>query len=143
MTDDRALSAELLQEYAEHSPYRGVLAQPTFKVVGGNPACGDRIELGVEIDGETVKSARFLAAGCIISKASAGLMAELIDNKPVAHVLGLTIKELEAGLGSDFRSRIKCVLLPLFVLQEGLKKYRAAPTPGATYEVSAPRNLGL
>lgn len=143
MADDRALAAELMSEYAESSPYHGVLPEPTFSVEGGNPACGDKISMTVKLEDGIVKHTKFLAQGCLISRAAAGLMGELVENKSIEQILALGIKELEQGLGTDFRSRVKCALLPLYVLQEGLKQYQQKPVPGAALHVSAPRNLGI
>ncbi len=143
MNDDRALAAELMQEYAENSPFHGVLSTPTFSVEGGNPACGDKISMTVKLEDGLVKEAKFIAHGCLISRAAAGLMGELIENKSVEQVLGLGIKELEQGLGAEFRSRVKCVLLPLHVLQEGLKQHQKNPICAGPFHVLVPRNLGM
>lgn len=142
---DSELYGELMREYAERSPFIGQMESPTFTVKGGNPACGDEVELQVLLDGETVKTTRFQAHGCLVNRAASGLLAELVNAKTVSEVLRLSLAHLEGALGAEFRSRAKCALLPLFLLQEGLKRYHAARPEGESgvvFRISAPRSLG-
>lgn len=51
---------------------------------GDNPLCGDRIELFVRLDGDTVADISFQGKGCAISQASASLMTGAVKGKTVA-----------------------------------------------------------
>src|SRR5207244_2155692 len=54
---------------------------------GNNPLCGDRIQLYVQLDGDTIRDIGFQmpqGSGCAISKASASLMTEAVKGKSTA-----------------------------------------------------------
>lgn len=55
-----------------------------------NPLCGDRIELGLAMDGEVITAAGFRGHGCAIAKASASLMTEAIQGKTAAQARALS-----------------------------------------------------
>ncbi len=50
---------------------------------GVNPVCGDKITWYVRLDQEkkVIREAKFTSAGCMISRASAGLLAEMVQGK--------------------------------------------------------------
>jgi nitrogen fixation NifU-like protein len=87
-----------------------------------NPLCGDRLRvelrLGSHHDVETV---RFQGDACAIATASADLLAEMVEGRPVAHALRLEREALLSALGAPIRaSRLACVSLPLAVLRGAL-----------------------
>lgn len=49
-----------------------------------NPLCGDRITLCMRVEDGVVREVRFDGHGCSISQASASMMAEALEGKPVA-----------------------------------------------------------
>ncbi len=52
---------------------------------GNNPLCGDRIQLYVQLDGDTISDIGFQmpqGSGCAISKASASLMTDASKANP-------------------------------------------------------------
>ena len=52
---------------------------------GNNPLCGDRIQLYVQLDGDTISDIGFQmpqGSGCAISKASASLMTDAVRRWP-------------------------------------------------------------
>jgi nitrogen fixation NifU-like protein len=110
---------------------------------GNNPLCGDRIQLFLRIDGETVTDIGFQmpqGAGCAISKASASLMTGAVKGKPVAEAEQLfrAFREMLAGGAPApgklaafagvraFPSRIKCANLAWHALHAALEN-RAEP----------------
>ncbi len=50
---------------------------------GNNPVCGDSIEWFVQVDNSIITDIRFKVEGCLISKASAGLLANLVVKKSI------------------------------------------------------------
>jgi len=62
---------------------------------GYNPLCGDKIKVGLRLDGERISEVGFEGSGCAISTASASLMTEAVK--------GRTLTETEA-LFSSFRA---------------------------------------
>ena len=105
---------------------------------GNNPLCGDRIQLYVQLDGDTISDIGFQmpqGSGCAISKASASLMTEAVRGKSAADAEGLfqAFREMLAG-GTNapgklaafsgvraLPSRIKCANLAWHALHAALQ----------------------
>ena len=108
------------------------------KAEGNNPLCGDRIQLYVQLDGETISDIGFQmpqGSGCAISKASASLMTEAVKGKPAADAEAMfqAFRDMLAG-GTNapgklaafsgvraFPSRIKCANLAWHALHAALQ----------------------
>jgi nitrogen fixation protein NifU and related proteins len=110
---------------------------------GDNPMCGDRLELWLQFNGDTIAEVGFKARGCAISVASADLMAEAIRGRTPATAKRLceafshmvqngTCAECEPELAKplsalqplrgvhEYPSRIKCANLPWRALTAAL-----------------------
>lgn len=55
---------------------RGRLDSPTSSAEGNNPMCGDRVEVEVRIEDETIAEVGFTGDGCAICLASASMMTQ-------------------------------------------------------------------
>ena len=92
---------------------------------GANVTCGDRVRIyaSVSADGKTIKDASFEGEGCAISLAAASMVTENAKGaslEEIAHWDCAQIFDwLETELGP---ARIKCGLLALETLQEGIKR---------------------
>jgi len=86
-----------------------------------NPLCGDRVRIQANLaDGRLVEG-RWTGDCCAISAASADVLLEMAAGQPASRVRELTIESILERLDSDIRpSRMKCVALPLTVLQGAL-----------------------
>jgi nitrogen fixation NifU-like protein len=87
-----------------------------------NPLCGDRLRIEVRLSPEReVERVRFQGDACAVATASADLLAEMVEGRPVGEALGLERDALLAALGAPIRaSRLGCVSLPLAVLRGAL-----------------------
>jgi nitrogen fixation protein NifU and related proteins len=108
------------------------------KAEGNNPLCGDRIQVYVQLDGDTISDIGFQmpqGSGCAISKASASLMTEAVKGKPAADAEAMfqAFRDMLAG-GKNapgklaafsgvraFPSRIKCANLAWHALHAALQ----------------------
>ncbi|GAC1347716.1 MAG: SUF system NifU family Fe-S cluster assembly protein [Acetobacteraceae bacterium] len=98
---------------------------------GDNPMCGDRVEVFIRRDGDTISAIGFEARGCEISIASADLMCEAVDGQLAGRVRRFAdevetmartgrCEACEAALERvrplsavhEYPSRVKCVTLP-------------------------------
>lgn len=116
---------------------------------GDNPLCGDRIQLYLRIEGDTVSEIGFQGAGCAISQSSASLMTQAVQGKTTqqAEELFRAFHEMVAGPGEtagDFRgslgklaafagvrafpARVKCANLPWHTLRAALQGATEAVT---------------
>lgn len=67
-----------------------------------NPLCGDRIEIGLRVAGDTIEAAAFDGEGCAICLASASLLCELAPGRAVAalRALGALLHDALAAVGA-------------------------------------------
>ena len=117
--------SEIIVEHFRHPRNYGALAAPEVAYEDVNPLCGDRIriELHVSTD-QTIAAVRFRGDSCIISRAAASILTELIQGRTLQEVVVLPQDVLLTALHTSIRpARMKCALLPLYVLQTGIATY--------------------
>jgi nitrogen fixation NifU-like protein len=116
---------ELLMDHFKNPRNRGQLEKPDFIVAQFNPSCGDKISVqGVVKDGILIQVA-FEGKGCVISQASASMLSELCLGKPINEILRLKEEDILKIIGMELGPiRIKCALLSLMALQEGILEYK-------------------
>jgi nitrogen fixation protein NifU and related proteins len=101
--------------------YRGTLPEANAAFEDVNPLCGDRIRIECRIAGGRVRDARHRGDSCAICAASADVLLESVIGVSVDTALMTTAADLLARLQADVRaSRMRCVTLPLTVLQGAL-----------------------
>ena len=138
------LYGDLVMDHYRAPRNRAPLTEADVEAEEFNPFCGDRAILQLKLDGQGVVlavSAR--SEGCSIIQAATSMLSGLLRGKSLSEVeeLGERFRALmkngagddEAGLGDllalqvvrRYPVRIKCALLPLTALEEGIKAYRA------------------
>ena len=117
---------ETLFDHFRHPRHYGALPTPDVAYEDVNPLCGDRIRIELQINAEQIVTViRFRGDACIISRAAASILTELIQHWTLQQVERLQPETLMAGLNTVLRpSRVKCALLPLWVVQAGIAAYR-------------------
>lgn len=112
-----------------------------------NPTCGDEIRLELAVEDGHIARVGFTGQGCSISQASASMMTQILEGKPVEEALGLARRFTEMMHGDDaaakdrslgdlralagvskFPVRVKCALLGFDALQEALRSREDSPT---------------
>jgi nitrogen fixation NifU-like protein len=120
---------------------------------GHNPACGDELELQLELDHDRIKDVHVGCKGCAISVASGSMLAEIVKGRPIEEVKRIAelvkrmlkgedvelpddLEDIDALKGvRQFPVRIKCALLSWATLMEGIKSYeKGAPSDTASTE---------
>ncbi len=111
---------QIIDRY-KHPQKRGVLEPHDITYEDENPLCGDRIRIDLRVDpAGTITRAAFSGDGCAISQASADLLTEYIEGKPLEEVRKLSKEDLLEMLGIELSPiRLKCALLSLKVLKAG------------------------
>lgn len=114
---------QFLDHYHNPSNF-GVLDDPDIDVEMDNPTCGDMIHLTVRLgeDGR-IAEVMFDGHGCVVSMASASMFTEAVIGKTPAEVETMSLEDIQALMGGVRLSigRIKCAMLPLNAMKEGLK----------------------
>ena len=114
--------SSVIRERFRAPRYRGTLPDANASFEDVNPLCGDRICIECRIAGGKVVDARHHGDSCAICAASADVLLESVIGRPVDSVSAVTVANLLERLQADVRpSRMKCVMLPLTVLQGALE----------------------
>ena len=132
------LYRELILDHFRRPRNRGTLQEPTLRLEGVNPVCGDEIQLDLLVKDGRIDAIAFSGQGCSISQCSASMLTErlkgaslseardvlnsvramLTEGAPPAADLG----DLESLEGvAKLPVRVKCAMLSWNVLQDGLE----------------------
>jgi nitrogen fixation NifU-like protein len=112
-------------EHFRHPRNYGALPAPAVAYEAVNALCGDRIRMELNVSAEqTITAVRFRGDSCIISRAAASILTELIQGRMLQEVVTLSQDVLLTALHTPIRpARVKCALLPLHALQVGIATY--------------------
>lgn len=127
--DLKKLYQERLLDHYNHPRHKTALTRTDFSSGVFNPSCGDAITLEGTIDNSILTHARFTAQGCVISCAAASLLLEACVNTSIQEIQNLTTEYMQELVAIPLGpTRLRCALLPLEALQNGLKSYLAKGT---------------
>ena len=125
MTSDlNDLYQELILDHQKHPHNFGELEGANHHAEGFNPLCGDRISLGLKVDGAgVIQDIRFKGSGCAISKASASMMTVALKGKDTGEAEKMFRKFHGMVTGEGDRNQAKDLgKLKVF---EGVREYPA------------------
>ncbi|MEP7162442.1 MAG: Fe-S cluster assembly sulfur transfer protein SufU, partial [Candidatus Moraniibacteriota bacterium] len=74
---------DVLLDHYRNPRNNGRLPHPTHQSEESNPACGDVLQMDIEVKNDKIKDVKFMGSGCAISQASASLLTEAIKGKGV------------------------------------------------------------
>ena len=139
-TDDFAdLYQEVILDHGRKPRHARRLETFDATAKGDNPMCGDRVQVWVALNNDTIANVGFEARGCAISIASADLMAEAVKDRSQVDTRALfaafremartgTCPACDAALEAplerlaplsgvhEYPSRVKCATLPWHAL---------------------------
>ena len=135
------LYREVLIDYSRSSTRKGTVEPADLRAHGINPVCGDEIELTAAVVNGKLVQVRFTGHGCVISQASAAMMAEALEGSDIPKVRGLLASfkkmmlenapvaslppELETVAALEgvrrFPLRVKCATLGWNAMLQGLE----------------------
>jgi nitrogen fixation protein NifU and related proteins len=137
--DLRDLYQEVILDHSRRPRHSVRLEDFDSTAKGDNPMCGDRVQVWLKFDADTIDHIGFEARGCAISIASADLMAETVQGRAKADTRALfeAFREMartggcsacDAALAKpierlaplagvhEYPSRVKCATLPWHAL---------------------------
>lgn len=119
------LYRELLMDHYRHPRNKGRLKNPDFSSGQFNPSCGDSITIDARIVDDRLDEITFEGKGCVISQATASLLTNFAKGKVLSEVLSFDKNTILKLIGMQLGpTRLKCGLLPLEALQDGIKNYQ-------------------
>jgi nitrogen fixation protein NifU and related proteins len=114
--------SDVIRERWRKPRHRGEVAGANAVAEDVNPLCGDRVRMMVRVHDGQIAAARFAGDSCAICTASADVVSESIEGKSPAEASKLTSEDVLTVLQTDVRpTRLRCVTLPLTVLQQALQ----------------------
>lgn len=116
------LYREVLLDYFRSSTRKGKVDPADLRAHGINPVCGDEIEVTAELKDGKVSKLRYAGHGCVISQASAAMMAEAIEGAPVEKAKSLIAAFKKLMLENGDPKSLPEELEPLASL-EGVRKF--------------------
>jgi nitrogen fixation NifU-like protein len=115
------LYREVILDHNRNPRNKGTLDPADFSYEDTNPLCGDEIRIDLRVVDDRVAEIRFSGRGCAISQASASILTEMVDGRPLDEIKALTKDDLLEELGIPLSpARLKCALLGLKVLKAGI-----------------------
>ncbi len=112
---------EVILDHYQNPRNRGTLDPHDYTYEDSNPLCGDEVRIDVRVKDGAVDEIAFSGQGCAISQASASILTELVEGKPLDEVKALGKDELLEEIGIELSpARLKCALLSLKVLKAGI-----------------------
>lgn len=73
------LYREVLMDYYRSSTRKGAAEPADLRAHGINPVCGDELEITARCEAGRLTQVRYTGHGCVISQASAAMMAEALE----------------------------------------------------------------
>ena len=121
---------ENVMDHYRHPRNRGRLENPDFSSDDTNPSCGDNVVFNGRIQDGALVELFFEGRGCALSMASASMLTQVCQGKKLQEILSLDKKFIIDMLGLELGpNRLKCAILPLKVLQQGVTSYLKEQQP--------------
>ena len=99
----------------------GELASPSLSICIGNPVCGDRIQIHLEVNAQRITCARHRAWGCATSIATGSIFCEAVEGIETTAAIMITKAEIAQMLGELEPSQHHCLEM-LHLLFDRLKE---------------------
>lgn len=126
---------EHILDHYKHPRNFGVLDPADVDHEANNPLCGDQIRLTFTVDeANKIKDVKFTGRGCAISQASASLLTSKAKGQSLDDIKRIERDDVVKMLGIPVSPvRLKCALLSLAVLREGVEIFekRLPPSPSS------------
>ena len=115
---------EELMDHFKFPRNKRPLCQSNFVADDRNPSCGDRVCIKGLIEKDMLKALCFDGSGCILSQATCSMLSEHVQGKSLKDILQLNKDEIVKLIGiSVAQTRLRCALLSLQVLQQGITQF--------------------
>lgn len=136
MTEDYIPSQIILEYYSNPVNY-GVLKPYDLKIEGKNKDCTDHVSIYLLFskDKKKVSKISFTHTGCVISKAGACIVTELVLDKKIEDILKIKPEAIVENLGGVLQTRIRCAYLTINLIKKALKEKNLKFPTSVFYEI--------
>ncbi|MEW6730870.1 MAG: iron-sulfur cluster assembly scaffold protein [Acidobacteriota bacterium] len=115
--------SRVLLDHLENPRNVGELAAPAMVAEVINSACGDRIRLSLQVEGECIVAAKMRAYGCAPTLAAASVLTELVAGKSIQVANSLAPAAVESALEGLPRGKKHAADLAIEALQAALSAH--------------------
>lgn len=115
----------ILMDHYKNPRNRGTVSMPDFSSEQLNPSCGDQICMAGTVHENHITQVMFEGYGCVISQATASMLTVYALGSSLDMLLTVDSSAVQKLIGMELGpTRLKCALLPLQALQQGIQLYR-------------------
>jgi nitrogen fixation NifU-like protein len=100
----------------------GVIENPDGYAKVESSACGDMMEIYIQVAGDTIADVKFRTFGCAAAIASSSLASEMIKGQPIKTASDLTEADIADELGLP-EPKLHCSVLAVSALHAALNDY--------------------
>ncbi len=119
----------MIMDHYDNPRNFGAMDDPTVTLRGGNPNCGDSINIYLRLAGDVIEDISFDGKGCIISQATTSLLSEFVKGKTVGRVGKLDSDYMRELVGKDLLvTRPRCSRLALETLLSWIREFGGGKT---------------
>ena len=114
---------EQVKEYFQNPRNLEVMADATVMGQGGDPGCGDYIELYLKIENDIILKASAMVAGCPYAIATTSVFTEMITKKSLDDAMMISGDQVVSLLGGLPEVKIHCSLMGPEALRNAAHNY--------------------
>ena len=114
---------EKVKEYFQKQTNLEIMTDATVLGKGGDPGCGDYIELYLKIENDKILKATAMVAGCPYAIATTSVFTEIITNKSLDDAMMITGDQVADLLGGLPEEKIHCSLMGPEALRNAAHNY--------------------
>ncbi len=123
-----------VKEYFQKQTNLEIMTDATVLGKGGDPGCGDYIELYLKIENDKILKATAMVAGCPYAIATTSVFTEMITNKSLDDAMLISGDQVADNLGGLPEEKVHCSLMGPDALRNAAHNYIMArictPTGG-------------
>jgi len=123
MSDFGWYTEEVIDHY-QNPRNMGELESPDGVGIVGNPACGDMMQLQIEVRDGRIEDVAFKTFGCGAAIATTSVATELIKGKTIDAALKVTNQDVMEVLGELPSVKVHCSVLAEEAIQAAVDDYR-------------------
>jgi nitrogen fixation protein NifU and related proteins len=122
LTEEQLIYKENIIDHYKHPRNRRKIDSASVHYSDFNPLCGDKIDVYIVINNDTVTDVGFEGKGCAISQAAMSMLTERIKGMSAAEVAHISREDILQLLGIPIGVvRMKCAMLGLRATQKALE----------------------
>lgn len=114
---------ELVIEHFSNPRNVGVIENPDGYGNVESDACGDMMEMYIQVEDGVISDIKYRTFGCAAAIASSSIASEMIKGQPLSVAAELSDEKIDEALGGLPNAKLHCSLLAASALHAALEDY--------------------